>query len=372
MKEQINKIIDVNVAHSYQITIAHNSSNIGGVLKKFIKNNAVIIHDSNIPLQSIEQIEQSFVKNGIEFSKIKLEKTGESIKTFEHFREISERLIEMNVNRKTTLVAIGGGTVGDFVGFVASTFMRGIPFIQVPTTLLSMVDSSVGGKVAINLGHYKNCIGAFFQPKHVFIDVSLLKTLPAIELVSGYAEVLKYGFIADCKFYQYLLENAGIFTAFLENRNFTDEALEYLMQIIGKSCEIKASIVSQDETETKGIRDVLNFGHTFGHAFEGIFMGKLPHGIAVGIGMICALKYSKISVDTILKHYEQIGLLSNIKQFCEKNSEKIPTVEEILSLMLKDKKNEWGSIKLILLEEIGKAFVREEKAENISAFLSQI
>jgi 3-dehydroquinate synthase len=372
MKEQMNKIIDVNVAHSYKITIEHNSSQIGEVLKNFIKSNAVIIHDSNIPLKSIEQIEQSFVQNGIEFSKITLEKTGEGIKTFEHFREISERLIEMNVNRKTTLVAIGGGTVGDFVGFVASTFMRGIPFIQVPTTLLSMVDSSVGGKVAINLGHYKNCIGAFCQPKHVFIDVSLLKTLPSVELVSGYAEVLKYGFIADYEFYKYLLENAGIFTAFLENRNFTDEALEYLMQIIGKSCEIKASVVSQDETETKGIRDVLNFGHTFGHAFEGIFMGKLPHGIAVGIGMICALKYSKISVDTILKHYEQIGLLFDIKQFCEQNNKKNPTVESIVELMLKDKKNEKGSIKLILLEEIGKAFVREEKAENISAFLSQI
>ena len=368
----MNTTLDVNVSNFYQITIAQNSSNIGGALKKFIKTNAVIIHDSNIPSQNIEQIEQSFVQNGIEFSKIKLGKAGEGVKTFEHFREISEKLIEMNVDRKTTLIAIGGGTVGDFVGFVASTFMRGIPFIQVPTTLLSMVDSSVGGKVAINIGHYKNCIGAFYQPKHVFIDVSLLKTLPVIELVSGYAEVLKYGFIADAQFYEYLLQNAGIFTAFLENRNFTDETLAYLMQIIGKSCEIKASIVSQDETETKGIRDVLNFGHTFGHAFEGIFMGKLPHGISVGIGMICALKYSKISVEEILKHYDEIGLLFDIKQFCEQNSEKIPNVEEILSLMLKDKKNEMGSIKLILLEEIGKAFVREEKAEDISAFLSQI
>jgi len=368
----MNTTLDVNVSNFYQITIAQNSSNIGGALKKFIKTNAVIIHDSNIPSQNIEQIEQSFVQNGIEFSKIKLGKAGEGVKTFEHFREISEKLIEMNVDRKTTLIAIGGGTVGDFVGFVASTFMRGIPFIQVPTTLLSMVDSSVGGKVAINIGHYKNCIGAFYQPKHVFIDVSLLKTLPVIELVSGYAEVLKYGFIADAQFYEYLLQNAGIFTAFLENRNFTDETLAYLMQIIGKSCEIKASIVSQDETETKGIRDVLNFGHTFEHAFEGIFMGKLPHGISVGIGMICALKYSKISVEEILKHYDEIGLLFDIKQFCEQNSEKIPNVEEILSLMLKDKKNEMGSIKLILLEEIGKAFVREEKAEDISAFLSQI
>jgi 3-dehydroquinate synthase len=367
----MNKTIDVNVSHFYQITIAKSSKNIGGVLKKFIKTNAVIIHDSNISLQNLEQIEQSFAKNGIEFSKIKLEKTGEEVKTFEHFREISEKLIEMNVNRKTTLIALGGGTVGDFVGFVASTFMRGITFIQIPTTLLSMVDSSVGGKVAINLGHYKNCIGAFYQPKHVFIDASLLKTLPSAELVSGYAEVLKYGFIADSEFYQYLLQNAGIFTSFLENRNFTDDIFEYLTHIIGKSCEIKASVVSQDEIETKGIRDTLNFGHTFGHAFEGIFMGKLPHGIAVGIGMICALKYSKISVDTILNHYEQIGLLSNIKQFCETNSEKIPTVDEIISLMLKDKKNERGSIKLILLEEVGKAFVREEKADDISTFLSQ-
>ena len=370
--QKAKTVIDVNVANFYQITIAQNPSNIGRVLKQFIKTNAVIIHDSNIQLQMLEQIKQSFSENRIEFSILKLERVGEDVKTFEHFKEISGELIERGVNRKTTLIAIGGGTVGDFVGFIASTFMRGIPFIQIPTTLLSMVDSSVGGKVAINLGHYKNCIGAFYQPKHVFIAISFLQTLPKVELISGYAEVIKYGFIQSYEFYQYLLTNADLFVSFLEKRNFTSDIVGYFMQIIAKSCEIKADIVSQDEMETKGIRDILNFGHTFGHAFEGIFMGKLPHGIAVGIGMICALEYSNIAVDKILLHFEKIGLLTRIKQFCDENVTKVPSVEEVISLMQKDKKNSGGEITLILLKDIGKTIVQKERTESVAAFLVKL
>ncbi len=365
----MNKIIDVNLQNPYKITISNSCTSIGEALKQYIPQNAVIIHDCNLPKTFVLHVVESFVKNEIPHNVIELETAGESVKTLQQFELIAEKLMAIGVNRKTTIVALGGGTVGDFVGFVASTFMRGVPFIQVPTTLLSMVDSSVGGKVAVNLGNYKNCIGAFYQPKHVFIDISFLKTLAEVELVSGYAEVLKYGFIQDRTFYDYLISNVQTFVDFIRNRNFTDEAMEYLTHIVGISCKIKAEIVSQDETETLGIRDILNFGHTFGHAFEGLYLGKLPHGIAVGIGMVCALKYSQIPVDTILKHYEAIGLLGDISQFCEAGGLQKPSVESIVNLMLKDKKNDRSGVKLILLESIGMAFVREARAEEISAFL---
>ena len=368
----MKKTVDVKLANSYKITISQNCDEIGKILKEYILQNAILIYDCNFPVEFLEKIKKNFAENGIIFECLKIKKCGEDIKTLQTFEEICNKLTLIGVNRKTTLIAIGGGTIGDFVGFVASTFMRGLPFIQIPTTLLSMVDSSVGGKVAVNLGKYKNFIGSFYQPKHVFIDVSFLKALEKIELISGYAEVLKYGFIQDRNFYEYLLQNEEIFASFIANKHLSSEIVQYLIEIIVRSCQIKAQVVLQDEHETLGIRDILNFGHTFAHAFEGLYLGKIPHGIAVGIGMIYALKYSKISVEEILKHYNKIGLLFDIKQFCKINSQKIPSSEEILSFMLKDKKNERGSIKLILLEKIGKALVREEKTENIADFLLQV
>ena len=362
----------VNTGNPYEITIGLNL-NFGKILKPFIKANAILVYDSNLPQKKLMEIKQSLQESGIEFSTIELQTTGEDIKTLAHFEAVTKELIENhNTTRKTTLVAIGGGTVGDFIGFVASSFMRGIPFIQVPTTLLSMVDSSVGGKVAINLGHYKNCIGAFYQPKHVLIDISFLQTLPKIELISGYAEVLKYGFIVSRDFYDYLLKNAEIFKKVASsNRNLIldEQTQEYLITIILESCKIKASVVSQDETETNGIREILNFGHTFGHAFEGLYIGKLPHGIAVGIGMILALEYSKINTKEVLEHYKMVGLYSSINQYCVEENLALPNAEEVFNLMKKDKKNTSSNIKLILLKTIGKAVVMGEREESIKKFL---
>jgi 3-dehydroquinate synthase len=362
----------VNTGNPYEITIGINLD-FGKILKPFIKANAILVYDSNLPQKKLMEIKQSLQESGIEFLTIELQTTGEDIKTLAHFEAVTKELIENhNTTRKTTLVAIGGGTVGDFIGFVASSFMRGIPFIQVPTTLLSMVDSSVGGKVAINLGHYKNCIGAFYQPKHVLIDVSFLQTLPKIELISGYAEVLKYGFIVSRNFYNYLLKNAEIFKKVASsNRNLIldEQTQEYLITIILESCKIKASVVSQDETETNGIREILNFGHTFGHAFEGLYIGKLPHGIAVGIGMILALEYSKINTKEVLEHYKIVGLHSSINQYCVEENLALPNAEEVFNLMKKDKKNTNSNIKLILLKTIGKAVVMGAKEESIKKFL---
>lgn len=364
------KTIQVQTSNPYQIFIHHNI-NYGEIVKKFINTEAIIIHDSHIPHSKITEIQKSLKDAQIPHKTLHLKQTGEELKTFKSFEETAKILIEeYSVTRKTLLIALGGGTVGDFIGFVASSLMRGIPFIQIPTTLLSMVDSSVGGKVAINLGQYKNCIGAFYQPKAVIIDTSFLCTLPETELLSGYAEVIKYGFIQDKNFYNYLIKNTDIFVNFIKEKKIASSNQDYLTHIISHSCEIKAEVVSQDEHETTGIREILNFGHTFGHAFEGIFLGKLPHGIAVAIGIIYALRYSKINTDAILQHYKNIGMPSSIEEFCQNNGLKTPSTEEIFNLMKKDKKNTNTNIKLILLREIGNAFTREESEENVLNFLN--
>ena len=372
--------IKVKASKPYEISLHNNSfEQFGAILKAQIHSNAILIFDANISEKIKNSIIVSFEKSAIVFSVLTLEKVGEEIKTLGFFEEFCQNLLSnFSITRKTTLIAIGGGTVGDFIGFVAATLMRGMPFIQVPTTLLSMVDSSVGGKVAVNIGKIKNAVGCFYQPKHVLIDISFLQTLPKIEVISGYAEVLKYGFIADKNFYEYLLKNARVFIGFLNDGEIDEDVEKYLMEIVRRSCEIKAGVVCKDEFEEKGIREILNFGHTFGHAFEGMFLGEIPHGVAVGIGMICALRYSKIETGEIEEHYEKIGLFKTIKAFCKKNDLAVPKPIELLKFMAKDKKNNHNAnlleiegekfpqkIKLILLEDIGMAIVREEKMEDV-------
>lgn len=363
--------IQVQTKKSYEIIIG-SGINFGEKIKPFIKTDAVLLHDTNLPKKMVEVVERSLQECGIKFTAIQLKKSGEDVKTFEYFQEVASILMEKKATRKTMLIALGGGTVGDFIGFIASTFMRGVPFIQIPTTLLSMVDSSVGGKVAINLAHYKNCIGAFYQPETVLIDTSFLKSLPVVELISGYAEVIKYGFIHDASFFDYLLEKSEIFASLVKNGSYNDNVAEYLMYIIGISCEIKANFVCRDETETLGVREMLNFGHTFGHAFEGIYLGRIPHGIAVGIGMIYACEFCGIATGEILKHYEAIGLEYSITKFCKKNNIPLPNAEEIITLMQKDKKNINGNIRLILLERLGRSATKEVASHDVKEFVEKM
>jgi 3-dehydroquinate synthase len=191
-----------------------------------------------------------------------------------------DQLVDMAADRRTIVVAIGGGVTGDLAGFVAATYARGLRFVQVPTTLLSMVDSSVGGKTGINHPRGKNLIGAFHQPIGVLIDLTTLTTLPDREYRSGLAEVVKYGVILDHEFFDYLEKNVEGLNA---------RTPEVLRHVVARSCELKADVVRQDEYETTGLRAVLNYGHTFGHAFEALSgYGGLLHGEAVSIGMICA------------------------------------------------------------------------------------
>ena len=284
---------------------------------------------------------------------------GEEEKNIDNLMKVFDALLENKCDRKTTLLALGGGVIGDLTGFAAATYMRGVPFVQIPTTLLAQVDSSVGGKTAINHPLGKNMIGAFYQPQSVIADTSTLMSLPTRELSAGLAEVIKHGAIIDAEFFQWQEKNIAKLMA------RDDHALAYAIQ---RSCEIKAEVVRQDERET-GLRAILNFGHTFGHAIEaGLGYGEWLHGEAVGCGMLMA---ADLSVRMgYMDAADRDRLVALVK------AAGLPTVapdlgkDRWLDLMEVDKKNEGGKIKFILLKPLGNALVTSAPAEHLEATLS--
>ena len=272
---------------------------------------------------------------------------GEAYKTLDTLNLIFDALLSKTHNRTTTLVALGGGVVGDMCGFAAACYQRGVDFIQVPTTLLSQVDSSVGGKTGVNHKLGKNMIGAFYQPNAVLIDTDTLQTLPDREVSAGMAEVIKYGLIADQNFYQWI-------AAHIDGLMQGDAGL--LAQAIERSCACKADVVGQDETET-GIRAILNFGHTFGHAIESHQgYGAWLHGEAVGTGMLMAADYGcrtgKISRDE-LQGLRELLVQAGLPVVAPSDM----GIEDFLSRMRIDKKVMDGRIRLVLLDSIGSAYV---------------
>jgi 3-dehydroquinate synthase len=283
---------------------------------------------------------------------------GEAHKDWQTLNLIFDDLLRNRYDRKSVLVALGGGVIGDMCGFAAASYMRGIRFLQVPTTLLAQVDSSVGGKTAINHPLGKNMIGAFYQPIAVEIDTDVLKTLPSREISAGLAEVVKYGLIIDAAFFDWCERNAS------KMRTLDPEAITHA---IGRSCELKAHVVSQDERES-GLRAILNFGHTFGHAIEaGLGYGQWLHGEAVGCGMVQAAELS------VLTH----GLPGESAQRVRALVEAIgcPTVppdlgtERWIELMQVDKKTEGGTLRFILLPEIGTAHFEAAPLEALKQIL---
>jgi 3-dehydroquinate synthase len=272
---------------------------------------------------------------------------GESYKDWKNLQLIFDDLLKFGADRQTMLIALGGGVVGDMTGFAAASFMRGIRFIQVPTTLLAQVDSSVGGKTGINHPLGKNMIGAFHQPVAVVADLNTLKTLPPRELSAGLAEVVKHGAIADTKFLDWIEKNAVALLACDTN---------LMGHAVLRSCEIKSAVVSADEREG-GIRATLNFGHTFGHAIEaGMGYGEWLHGEAVGCGMVMG---ADLSCRLNLISKAELGRLTSIIK-----SMNLPTAppkfgaERYLELMQVDKKTEGGQIRYVILEKIGKAQIK--------------
>jgi 3-dehydroquinate synthase len=287
---------------------------------------------------------------------------GESTKNFEQLQFIINKCSSYKLDKKSALVALGGGVIGDITGFAAAIFMRGIGFVQMPTTLLSQVDSSIGGKTGINTGSGKNIAGVFYHPQIVLADTDVLKTLPPRELKAGYAEILKYGLINDSAFFTWLEANGkGVLAGNPDLQKYAIDA----------SCRAKAAIVEADEDEQKDIRALLNLGHSFGHALEAIggYDGRLLHGEAVAIGALLAFEFSEKmglcspdDVARLRRHLVSAGLMTE-PPF------KV-TAADMLARLQGDKKNRDGQITLILAKGIGQAFVAHHVGEtDIMAFL---
>jgi 3-dehydroquinate synthase len=302
----------------------------------------VIITDSNVAEHYVDPVVESLEELGCDVSVLEID-PGEPSKAPEVATELWEEMLDHGADRKTVVVALGGGVVGDLAGFVAATFSRGLRFVQIPTTLLAQVDSSVGGKVGVNLTGGKNLVGAFWQPRGVLIDVAALNTLPDREYRAGLAEVVKYGVIQDADFFAYLENN-------IAKVNARDaETLTYIVQ---RCCRLKADVVEQDEREETGLRAILNYGHTFCHALEAATgYEQLLHGEGVAIGMMCAARLAERMgrVDAAFVE-RQRKLLAAFKLPLE-----MPAIDrdELVELMYRDKKVDRGKLRFVLPTRMG-------------------
>ena len=360
------KLITKTDTHRYPIIIG---SNLITKLSSIIKDNSIdfekclLIVDSKVPKKFISKIKKNLKNKKIFFYFLK---TSEKNKNFKNIKIILNILLNKNFSRQDSVIALGGGITGDIAGFTSSLYKRGLNFINIPTTLLSQVDSSVGGKTGINTNHGKNLIGTFYQPRLVISDSDFLKSLPRREIICGYGEIFKHSIISGKNFFKFLDNNIlkilNLETPFIEKAIF-------------KSCKIKKTIIEKDEKE-KNIRKVLNFGHTFAHAYEATlgYSKKLNHGEAVLLGIKTAINFSfknkllkKNDYNLIINHFIKSKLPSNIKKYFS-----IRNCEKILSFMIKDKKNYSNKINLILLKKIGSPEIHKNYSkENLKKFLSK-
>lgn len=325
------KDVDVWLTHEYQ------------------NRKAFIITDYNVRAAVTDKFQEALSPYMKSVSVMELP-PGEQTKSFDRFQAVVEWLIESGVKRDALIFAVGGGVIGDLAGFSAASVLRGVEFIQIPTTLLSQVDSSVGGKTGINSRFGKNMVGAFYQPRAVVIDIETLKSLPKREWLSGYAEIVKYALLGDVAFFTWLEINGQ---KMLEGNPVT------VMRAIEKSCHMKAEIVRQDEREENGLRATLNLGHTFGHALESLtgYSDELLHGEAVAIGTVLAARLSfelghlsDMDVARVIQHFKVVGLRTEIRDV------KLPagtTSQDIVNLMRKDKKSTADGMVFVIMKRLG-------------------
>lgn len=319
---------------------------------------ALITNDTVAALYG-DRVQRALEQTGLQVLRITLP-DGEAYKNSQTLNLIFDALLQQRLDRKAVLVALGGGVIGDMCGYAAASYMRGVRFVQVPTTLLSQVDSSVGGKTGINHPLGKNMIGAFYQPIAVEIDTDVLVTLPAREISAGLAEVIKYGLIIDAEFFRWCEENMPAL------RQLDADAIRYAIQ---RSCELKAHVVSQDERES-GIRAILNFGHTFGHAIEaGLGYGDWLHGEAVGCGMVQAAQLSALTEGLPLAEVARIHQ-AVLASGCPVSPPDLGS-ERWLELMQVDKKTEGGQLRFIVLPSIGVARFKAVPMDDLQHVLDQ-
>jgi 3-dehydroquinate synthase len=331
----------------------------GEIVAPFLKRPlTAIVTDENVARAHLATLERALAAKGIRSTAI-IMPPGEATKSYAHLAELCDRLLVAGVERRDRIIAFGGGVIGDLAGFAAAILRRGVDFIQIPTSLLAQVDSSVGGKTGINSPQGKNLIGAFHQPLAVIADIGLLNSLPRRELAAGYAEVAKYGLLGDMPFFEWLEGASG---------QIMRGNAEARIQAIRTSCEAKARIVAEDETET-GVRALLNLGHTFGHALEAAtgYSQRLLHGEAVAIGMVQAFRFSERQqlsppgiADRVAKHLKSVGLPVHASEI----TGELPPPATLLEIMRQDKKAQGGKLTFILVRGIGEAFIARDVADH--------
>ncbi len=329
-----------------------------------------IVTDENVARYHLPAVEAALAEAGVPTSRV-IVPVGEGSKSFGVFEQVCEAIIAARIERGDLVIALGGGVIGDLAGFAASVVRRGIDYVQVPTSLLAQVDSSVGGKTAINSAHGKNLIGAFYQPILVIADTAALDTLPQREFRAGYAEIAKYGLLGDAAFFSWLEAN---WRDVFKGGNFSRKSARE--HAIAVSCRAKAAIVARDERET-GDRALLNLGHTFGHALEAAcgFSERLLHGEAVAAGTALAFGFSArlgvisaAEAERAIRHLDQVGLPTRPTDI----PGGVPSVDRLMDLIAQDKKVKRGMLTFILVRGIGSAFVESGiDPQDVRAFLSE-
>jgi len=341
------KEVKVNVSKPYNIYISHDFNLFKGLLEKYKCHSLFIVTDD-----TVYNLYKNYFNQIPYIIGLKSIKPGEGSKNINTVLEIYNSLIKCNANKKTTIVAMGGGVVGDLAAFVASTFMRGIRVVHIPTTLMAQCDSSIGGKTGFDYNGIKNIIGTFYQPEFVFTDVNFLKTLDKRQFLNGIAEVIKYSIVFDDGLWDYLMQN---------KRGLLERESDKLMHIVHQCSKIKAKIVEEDVYDNDR-RQVLNFGHTIGHAIESYFNFQILHGEAVSIGMVVEsyLSYQLGYIDFL--DYQRIVEL--IKDMGLPIKIKVDNVEKLMEYIKKDKKKINENIKFALPYNIGHAIITGDLKEN--------
>ncbi len=351
----MSKVITVHYDKKplYDITIEHNYDKLGEVLESLDTkgHRLCVVTDSTVGSHYLEEVVSIAKKHATEVISFTFE-AGEQSKHLDTVGDLYEKLILAHFDRKDTLLALGGGVVGDLTGYTAATYLRGIRVVQLPTSLLAMVDSSIGGKTGVDFRGYKNMIGAFHQPAAVYMNLSTLRTLTDAQYFSGYGEIIKHGLIKDMDYFEYLNQH----TDAINNRD-----LDIIEEVVARSCDIKRVVVENDPKE-KGDRALLNFGHTLGHAIEKLMNFQMLHGECVALGMVAAAHIcvkrgmiTQADYDKICDMIKRLRLPVTVSGL---------TAEDVVQVSKSDKKMDAGKIKFILLKEPGNAIIQSDVTDD--------